>query len=443
MKSSNGRFALKGLAVFAGVAAAVGLPTACSGSDKKTSGGGGNGGNAGDASSQGGTGLIIIGNGGNGTGSADGGGGIGGGCAVRGVEAGSQPVNILLVVDRSGSMTATPTGFTTSKWDAMKTALHDAVAATQASINYGLELFPNTIANPTTEQELCDMGTAPGIAVPIQQVTDGGSNTLAAIDAALLGGPSGNTPTAAALARALTYFTTGGGASLMGEKYILLATDGGPNCNSSIASCTAGTCTLNMDGVSCGSDAGAPVDCCSVSTNLRCLDDQATTTAITNLANAGIRTIVVGIPGTEQYSTYLDAFALAGGAPASLVSPNYYAVSASGGTQGLTDVLTNVTKQLVTSCTQELRNLPVDADLSKIDVHVDFGSGPVQIPRRLPDAGLDGGTEGWSLIQQQVFADGAVIPDTVVLLGATCAKVQTLGAESVSVTLACTEIPPQ
>src|SRR5690606_31552449 len=60
--------------------------------------------------------------------------------------------------------------------------------------------------------------------------------------------PGGGTPTARALERALEYFTSGEGASLDGDKFVLLATDGGPNCNS-VLECGADLCTYNLDGM--------------------------------------------------------------------------------------------------------------------------------------------------------------------------------------------------
>ena len=45
------------------------------------------------------------------------------GCGQSSIQASSKVVNVLLVIDKSGSMTTTPTGFATDKWTAMKTAL--------------------------------------------------------------------------------------------------------------------------------------------------------------------------------------------------------------------------------------------------------------------------------------------------------------------------------
>jgi hypothetical protein len=46
-----------------------------------------------------------------------------------------------------------------------------------------------------------------------------------------------------------------------------------------------------------------------------CLDDASVLKQINALGARGIETIVVGIPGTEAYTKYLDEFAVAGGMP--------------------------------------------------------------------------------------------------------------------------------
>jgi hypothetical protein len=98
----------------------------------------------------------------------------------------------------------------------------------------------------------------------------------------------------------------GAGADLEGEKYVLLATDGGPNCNP-ILRCEADECTVNLDG-KC--DSGG--NCCETSTGAplgeRCHDDADVPRGDLQLAmhNSHLRR---GHPGTEVYTEYLDDFA--------------------------------------------------------------------------------------------------------------------------------------
>jgi hypothetical protein len=332
-------------------------------------------------------------------------------CGETAVGASARKVNVLLVIDESGSMLDKPKGFTVDKWSALKTALGDALTAVKNDISFGLDVFPAT-GDPKTAAVACEMPSAAGITVPVAAGATSVPKILSAIAAET---PGGGTPTSAALQRALAYFTTGAGASLQGDKYVLLATDGGPDCNAKLT-CTAATCTTNLDG-QCPAAAG---NCCDptkfgADAGSRCLDDGATTAQVAALAKKGIKTFVVGIPGSEAYKASLDAFAVAGGEVSSSTSPQYYAVSASGGTQGLSTVLASITKQLVTSCTLQLTSEPKDNRL--LNVLVDG----VRIPQT---------ADGWHL-------DTSTSPPTINLLGSTCTEVETTGAQSVQVLFGC------
>src|SRR5690606_3464832 len=163
----------------------------------------------------------------------------------------------------------------------------------------------------------CGVPAGGTIAVPVAA----GQGAVDAVNAALTSKdnePSGNTPAADALALAHEYFTEGAGTSLEGENYVLLAIDGGPNCNADLA-CAADSCTPIIDGICPVPDGGS---CCSETEdpvrNLSCLDDERTLAQVQALQAAGITSFVVGIPGSDQapYEVLLDALAEAGGAPA-------------------------------------------------------------------------------------------------------------------------------
>jgi hypothetical protein len=214
------------------------------------------------------------------------------------------------------------------------------------------------------------------------------------------------------LKAASDYFTTGSGKDLAGEKYVLLATDGGPNGNT--LSCTAASCTTNIDR---GSHPADPNFCDPMYEGTRsCLDETATTDQLAAMATAGIKTFVVGIPGSDLYVPTLDAMAVAGGVPASATTPKYYAVSAMGGVAGLQQVFESITKQLITSCRLQLQSNPPDLNL--LNVYVDS--------QVIPKPGAD----GWDL-------DTTTSPPTIVLKGATCANIEATGATHIAVQYGC------
>jgi hypothetical protein len=332
-------------------------------------------------------------------------------CGGTTLAASPKVVNVLLVVDKSSSMSATPTGFGDSKWNGLRTALDSALDAGGGKVAFGLDFFPSSGSPSVPLPNGCALPTSgdPAVSVAADPLTVG------AIKKALTDNtPAGATPTAAALGRALAYYTKGAGAALKGEHYVLLATDGGPNCDDSL-SCQAATCTVNMDGL-----CPASTNCCDPKLDPqgpgKCLDDGATVAMVKELAKANIRTFVVGIPGTEAYGSALDSIAIAGGEPNPSAPPSYFAISAAGGVKALSQVLTNITTGLITDCDLVLSEQPPDLD--QINVVIDGKTI------------LEGDANGWSLDQTST-------PPTVVLKGSTCDTVHKSGAQQVAVTFGC------
>jgi hypothetical protein len=301
----------------------------------------------------------------------------------------------------------------------MMSALHTALVGASPSIAFGLELFPAP-ADPKKPIPLdcadncCEMPVLPGITVPITARSPGTTAIQAALEAS---GPAGGTPTAEALRRALDYFTKGAGKTLTGDRYVLLATDGGPNCDATL-SCTAAECTTNLD-EDCPLPNGA--SCCDpqfggASASSRCLDAAGAEAQVKALRGAGVRTFVVGIPGSEAYASTLDAFAVAGGATTATGGHKYFAVQAAGGVAALGSALETITKGVITSCRLVLGSRP--PDLQKLNVTVD---GEV-VPQSGPD--------GWNV-------DTSASPPAVVLKGATCTNIEKNGAQNVQVQYGC------
>jgi hypothetical protein len=281
--------------------------------------------------------------------------------------------DVLIVMDRSISMNepVMPVGDVTgilnclligpcpSKWVDMTGALNRSVAASQTAINWGLKFFPNDGACSVNE----------GVAVPIAP------NNAGAVNAAIMGTQTGGlTPTAAALASAGRYLMT---LSSANPRFVVLATDGQPNCSSA-----GGT------------------------------DDAAAIAAVSDLAAAGVPVFVIGIAtqGTEGDTT-LSSMAVAGGRPR-MATPAYYPAATS---VDLTAALSAISTQVV-SCTF---SIPPPPDPTNIAVDADG----VRVPRNA--------TDGW---------DYGANMTSIVLNGSWCAGLQNGSIKTVEAKFACAGI---
>ncbi|HYQ47225.1 MAG TPA: vWA domain-containing protein [Polyangiaceae bacterium] len=331
-----------------------------------------------------------------------------GNCGASKLTAVPPIVNILLVIDKSSSM-QDESGFSKSKWLALRDGLTSALTQTKDRVSYGMSFFPFS-SDPKAKPSTCE---TPSLSDPLIPIDEGATSVPRILAALEQYEPAGGTPTAAALKAAGDYLIKGPGKELRGTSYVLLATDGGPNCNGEL-SCETDTCTLNMEGFDCGGN------CCSAALDPKgpesCLDADETENAVRVLADAGVKTFVVGIPGSELYHATLDRLAKAGLEAQKNGLSDYYAVSADGDTAGLADVLTRITSGVISSCELQLGSTP--PDLEELNVVIDGQT----IPQLGPD--------GWSV-------DTSSSPPTVVLKGATCKMMETQGAQAVNVTFGC------
>jgi len=242
-------------------------------------------------------------------------------------------ISLLLVVDESGSMAETPAGYEVSKWEALTGALSSSLSGLPDDVWVGVELFPTTAAadDPIPFQcgdtaRCCEMPSDSEMNVDVAPASVAVPMITETLDSS---GPAGGTPATVALQRAHDYFANGDGQALTGERFVLLVLDGIPNCNPDhpCASEDCGPCTLDP------SLPGDPPLCCYGSE--ACDDSPDSAATIQSLREAGVQTMVVGIPGSELYSDSLDALATAGGLPNPDGEQAHYVASAEGGTAEL------------------------------------------------------------------------------------------------------------
>jgi hypothetical protein len=294
--------------------------------------------------------------------------------------------NVLIVLDRSSSMYR-EAGFGIAgvdRWNPAVAAVRSVTSALDDRIQFGLMLFANPDA--PAGMTLCgagklDVPPAPG--------------TFAAIDAELTGDPNDLTgswtPTAVSLDAARVAL-----ADVPGRNYVLLLTDGAPNCNGAL---DGRTCRCGSDTMSCADNPRL------------CIDSDRTVAAVEALREAGIETFVVGYD-TSIWADVLDRMAAAGGT-------DYTAHIPVGDEASLEAAMTAIAGSVI-SCNVELA-APPDA-IQYVNVTLDG----VEVPHE----SVASGGASWALVGDR----------QIELRGEACATLRD-GAEHVlGITRECYEV---
>ena len=243
-------------------------------------------------------------------------------CGTQAFDRQPKPAEVLLVLDRSGSMeNELDSGET--RWDAIVPTLVSAVEATAAGIWWGLKSYPELDDTESCSPE----SIVPTIHVPI--AADGAGTVTTAIEATT---PLGDgTPTGDAIRFGLQHLRERAMQS-DNPKFMLLATDGEPNC---------------PDG-----DDDDEVDALDY-----------TVAALTEARMAGFPTFVVGVDTTDDDTVEnLNAMADAGGRPRA-GEPRFYLASTQA---AIEQALSEITGEIA-SCIFELDPPPPVPDNIAVD----------------------------------------------------------------------------
>lgn len=282
-------------------------------------------------------------------------------CGNQFFEVVQEPPNLYFVLDRSGSMgdPAKPLSATT-KYTAVRVACVNVVRDLGSRASFGAAVFPGS---PYADD--CSTGLE---VFPTQRgdpADDPDGGVAAAFATATNVVPIGGTPTAATLSSLLPTLK-----GLPGKTAVVLATDGGPNCNADYA-CGTQDCIWNIEGAKINGILCTSVyNCCSSTIpngpgNSGCLDAASSLAAVQTLRDAGIKTYVVGIPGSEAYSDLLDQLATVGGS-ARATSPHYYRVD---DISNLQSTLSQIGDRALVTCEFQLDQAPPEPDF--VNVYLD------------------------------------------------------------------------
>lgn len=242
-------------------------------------------------------------------------------CGISISDMSQEPADLLLVLDRSTSMSwdmardnleCAPSSTTCQqRWFTVTRTLEEVLKSSSGKIHWGLKLFATPMAGGSKVDATENCYVSPGVDVAV------GPGTSTNIKNTIQGtGPLGYTPTLLSLKHGIEYLKN---LSDPYQRYILLATDGEPNCDGA-SDTVSGAVQVNH-----------------------------VISEINAATEAGIKVFVIGVGPTSGVRN-LDKFAVAGG------TQHYYpATSATELVQALASIVGQVA-----SCTYTLSSIPPD-----------------------------------------------------------------------------------
>jgi len=192
----------------------------------------------------------------------------------------------------------------TTRWEEVAQAVGDAVATYQDSVNQGMMLYPGPglVGTGNVSIELFCEGpvTAPMLVVDLQL------SSASSIQSEIVS--PDNFPICdvglSNLSQGLEIVANLLSMSGAGPDAVVVVTGSGPNCNLTIPRCSADECTYE------------PEYCDGTIARIACIDDAGAINHITEMLSDGVRTYVVGVPGSGDYADVFDSMAVAGGTTA-------------------------------------------------------------------------------------------------------------------------------
>ena len=320
-------------------------------------------------------------------------------CLPRPLALDRRGAQIMFVVDRSNSMKDTldgrdPLPGELRRWDLLAQTLAVVLRDADPLLELGAEFYPRQVLDPRTPEEACSVDTGIDLA-PARGTTDALLRLFSTTQ------PAGGTPTALGLEEARAFFERRPESRL--PRYVVLATDGGPNCNPDTG-IPRETCVCTGDPDMCALDPFyGPYNC---------LDDLRTLDVIRGLAvDLGIPVYVIGMddPTRPDLADVLDRMAVTGERPREEPGERrFYSVRRPDDLRG---ALTTITES-VSRCVFNVAPVPSATDPIELRV------GGLFVPRDPTRS------EGWDFTSST--------RSEITLFGGTCERVTRTGAEVIA-----------
>ncbi len=324
-------------------------------------------------------------------------------CATRTAEAQRRPMNLLLVLDRSGSMADN------GKWTAAVAAIRSLVMRLDDETRVGITFFPAASAPDQA-------ATYASPAIPVGALRDTRATILSRLSST---SPNGNTPMSCALQGSTAYYR---GFTLDGSHNTVLITDGIPTeeCTDTNAQCGAIPNLLDlaafMRWAACRDEAGK----------------NAVRVAVTlaQRETPPIRTFVCGTP--EASDTFLSDLAVSGGSARTsdcrASQSCHYSLRAGSFETDLTNAFNEIRGRAL-SCEFDINVDPSMVDPTRVNVNYQ-GNGDMS--SRLVPRDVDH-RDGW---------DYSAGMRSIVLYGPTCDRLRTDAAARVRIVFGCPTATP-
>lgn len=319
-------------------------------------------------------------------------------CSTTTADARRLPLNLLILLDRSGSMgqgTARPT-----KWESAVAGISRLLMRLDDTARVGLTFFPTRSGTSTT---------AAAYSSPAVRIDPLSTTRRALLDALMSASPMGETPMACAAQGTNQYF--GMGFPHDGSRNVILITDGAP--------------TEECSGVMCGLFDVS----CLLNASRQAADAVRVAVAMGQRQTPPVRFFVAGTP--DASNQFLSDLAVIGGTRRSADCTTrmdcHYSLGTSTFDADLNAALDDIRGRALT-CEFTIETDPTRVDPTRVNVNVSIGAGaPTLIPRDVSHR------DGWD------YGEGM---RTVVLHGPTCDRVRSDGAARVQILLGCPTATP-